>query len=81
MLGFTSNSCDSSSTSPSTTPSSETESEISEPRNEVTEEDRDDDASADMCQPSNEEASIRRPRNPSEPTPEEKEKHWAVHLP
>ena len=47
----------------------------------MTEEERDDDASADMCQPSNEEASIRRPRNPSEPTPEEKEKHWAVYLP
>ena len=56
-------------------------SEISEPRNEMTEEERDDDASADMCQPSNEEAPIRRPRNLSEPTPEEREKHWAVHLP
>ena len=70
-----------SSTSSSSTPSSDTASEISEPRNEVTEEERDDDASADMCQPSNEEAPIRRPRNPSEPTPEEKQKHWAVHLP
>ena len=80
-LGFTSNSCDSSSTSSSSTQSSDTASEISEPRNEVTEEERDDDASADMCQPSNEEAPIRRHRNPSEPTPEEKEKHFAVHLP
>ena len=81
VLGFTSNSCDSSSTSSSSTSSSDTSSEISEPRNEMTEEERDDDVSADMCQPSNEEAPIRRPRNPSEPTPEEKEKHWAVHLP
>ena len=72
VLGFTSNSCDSSSTSSSSTSSSDTASEISEPRNEMTEEERDDDVSADMCQPSNEEAPIRRHRNPSEPTPEER---------
>ena len=58
----------------SSTSSSDTASEISQPRNEVTEEERDDDASADMCQPSNEEAPMRRPRNPSEPAPEGKEK-------
>ena len=51
VLGFTSNSCDSSSTSLSSTSSSDTASEVSEPRTEVTEEERDDDASADMCQP------------------------------
>ena len=28
-----------------------------------------------------EEAPIRKPRNPSDPTPEEKERHWATHLP
>ena len=67
VLGFTSKSCDSSSTSSSSTSSSDTASEISEPRNEMTEKERDDDVSADMCQPSTEEAPIRRPgilRNP-----------------
>ena len=73
VIGFTSNSCDSSSTSLSSTSSSDTASEISEPRNEVTDDERDDDASADMCQPSNEEAPTRRPRNPLEPMPQEKE--------
>ena len=38
----------------------------------------DEDLQSQQC---NEEAPIRRPRNPSEPTPDEKERHWATHLP
>ena len=72
LLGFTSKSCDPSSTSPSSSSSSDTASEIADPRNEVSNEERHEDGFDDICQPCNEEAPGGRLRNPSEPTPEKK---------
>ena len=70
LLGFTSNSCDSSSTSSSSSSSSETASEIAEPRNEVSDEERHEDVFDDICPPCKEEALVRRLRNHLEPTSE-----------
>ena len=55
LLGFTSNSCDSSSSSSC----SDTASEIAEPRNEVTDEERHENAIDDICQPCKEETNQR----------------------
>ena len=68
-----------SSDSSSLSTSSDTETEIARPPNVGG--DCQEGTSDEECQQHNEEAPIKRPRNPSEPTPEEKEKHWAVHLP
>ena len=75
VLGYDRGSSDSSSSSTS----SDTDTEIAGLPNLG--DDCQEDTLDEECQHHNEEALIKRPRNPSEPTPEEKQKHWAVHLP
>ena len=78
VLGLAEESEESSSSSSSSS-SSDTDSEVAE--KPTIEEEHLDDVEEDVCQPCNEDAPIKRPRNPTGPTPEEKEKHWATHLP